>query len=554
MDTPAGKQAGDGPSPSSSAALPAGHPVGDGEGDRSAIRRLSPILKEAIDSVLEGLRNHHLGSLHPAVDEATIDRLMTAHRGYLDLLSREEESELYKACLDRIGMTHARLGISPGSFLEAHGVAYAIFRRRVLEVDPGAESALPALERRMLRDEVTVLSSFSSAAEEAIRERLAALSREREALHRRSDELEQEIADKTLALRLSEERYRSIVDYAADAIILMDTDDVIRSWNRGAIAMFGYTAVEMLGSKFYRLLPPEAEWEIDHIRRQTKQTGILRNFESVRLAKDGKKVFVSITRTLLRNDAGEVIGASAIIRDITPIRTFEERMYRAERVASLGWLASEIAHEVGTPLNVISGRAEQLIRAKEPEDPERRPLEIIVSQIDRISRVMRRALDLVRDPRTETNGPLSADIPEVVKDLLDFFEVKFLSHRITVSQELEPAKAALHRLHLEQLLFNLIQYAIDAMPEGGTLTIRSDEENERCLLAVSDTGIGIQADDRDKIFEPLFTTKTAGHGTGLGLALVRRIVENHRGAIELECQEDEPTMFRIYLPLARRAG
>ena len=517
-------------------------------------REVEDLIDPAVERFYEHLMRYPVAAL--LSEPGRLERLKGFQRQYLRDLFSGDYGPRYFDSRHRIGEAHVRIGLEPQWYLGMYGVYRATFVPRILErfgaaLDRGASHIL-ALDKILLLDGELALDAYIAAFTRDLRELGGQVEQRNRELERHSAGLEELVSSRTNQLRLSEAKYRGIVDHAADGIILIDNAEVIQSWNKGAQTMFGYSPDEVIGRKFHMLIPTGAESELTYIRGEMERAGILRNFETVRVAKDGTLVHVSITRTLLRNEAGEPMGSSAIVRDITAIRNFEERMYRAERVASLGWLASEIAHEVGTPLNVISGRAEHLLRGLERNDAKRRPLEIIVAQIDRISRVMHRALQLVRDPRADETGPRVADAATVTHEVLEFFEVKLVSRRISVKRKLEPVVVDLTRLDLEQVLFNLLQNAVDAMPDGGTLTLCSQAAGEEGLLQVSDTGVGIPAQNLGRIFEPLFTTKDPGRGTGLGLALVTRIVQRHRGAIHVESQVGKGTCFTLRLPLAGR--
>ncbi|MFN7972621.1 MAG: protoglobin domain-containing protein [Acidobacteriota bacterium] len=488
--------------------------------------------------------------------EEVLARLKGFQRRYLRELFSGRYDGAYFESRYRIGEAHVRIGLEPQWHLGGYGIYRDSFVPRILErfgagPDHGA-SHLLAFDKVLLLDSELALDAYIWAYTRKLRELQSEVLDRNLRLEEHSASLESAIEARTRELRMSEEKYRGIVDNAADAIILVDEEDRIRSWNRGAALMFGYAAEEIVGQGVAALVPEGAGKELDFLRAELRRAGSIRNFETVRVAKDGRRVFVSITRTQLRNELGQPIGSSAIVRDITAMRSFEERMHKAERVASLGWLASEIAHEVGTPLNVISGRAEHLLNGMPVGDPRRKPLEIIVSQIDRISRVVRRALQIVRDPAAGSGEPLVASVLESAKEVLEFFEVKLVSRRISILCDVaaDAPKLALNRIDLEQILFNLIQNAIDAMPRGGSLQISMRLEGDEALIAIADTGTGIAPENIQRIFEPLFTTKETEHGTGLGLALVSRIVKRHRGSISVQSDPGRGSTFTVRLPIA----
>jgi two-component system, NtrC family, sensor kinase len=240
-------------------------------------------------------------------------------------------------------------------------------------------------------------------------------------------------------------------------------------------------------------------------------------------------------------------------------RRAEARMRNAERLASLGRLAAGLAHEIGTPLNVIAGRAEGLLRRLSGNELADKNLRIIATQIDRITRIVRGMLDFarVREPRlapTEVSG--------VIGKVLEFLEPRFSEGRVRVepllAPGLPPVTADADQLH--QVFLNLATNALDAMPRGGTLSIRAERvvrpHFERggpgrpyLAIAFEDTGVGIPPDHLHRVFDPFFSTKDVGRGTGLGLSISYGIMRDHGGWIDVESEAGRGARLSIYLPL-----
>ena len=245
-------------------------------------------------------------------------------------------------------------------------------------------------------------------------------------------------------------------------------------------------------------------------------------------------------------------------------RTVEARLQRAERLASLGRLAAGLAHEIGTPLNVISGRAESLQRTYAGQDPAERHLGIIIAQIDRIVRIVRDMIDFAR-PKPSRRVPL--DLAASVRVVLDLLDRRIRDGRIELTTRFEsgPHELRADPDQMQQLILNLAMNALDAMPEGGALsvTLRHAEcappgttsVPVACVcLDVRDSGMGIAPGDQDRVFDPFFTTKDAGSGTGLGLSVAHTIVEEHGGWFELESREGSGTRVSVMLPVAEQEG
>jgi signal transduction histidine kinase len=240
----------------------------------------------------------------------------------------------------------------------------------------------------------------------------------------------------------------------------------------------------------------------------------------------------------------------------------EQRLGQTEKLATIGQLAAEIAHEVGTPLNVIAGRAKSIKKkSKEPEVVEKNA-EIVAEQTARITRIIQRLLDFTR---RKVGAPAKA---EVNVNELSLTTMELLSGQFSaakVKTRLERAEG-LPRVpgdsdRLQQVLINLLLNAVQAMPDGGALAVETGSvkrtrpgleeggsEQRFVTLAVRDTGVGVAEDIREKIFDPFYTTKEGSGGTGLGLAVCSGIVKEHDGWIEIDSNPGGGTVFRVYLP------
>ena len=235
---------------------------------------------------------------------------------------------------------------------------------------------------------------------------------------------------------------------------------------------------------------------------------------------------------------------------------FEQELRRAETLTIAGRLTSALAHEVGTPLNIISGRAEFVAKTLPTDDPRRSDLEIIVAQIDRITRIIASLLDSVRPHRPETRPTVIGDVVDAILPLL-----RHAARRQQVSVESTVDDAVVVQAdpaQLQQVLINLILNAVDATPPGGVVRVSTAaapfRDRPGALLTVSDTGHGIPAEALPRIFEPFFTTKATGRGTGLGLAICRDIVLAHEGELRVESEVGRGTVFSVWLPSTTEAA
>ncbi len=243
----------------------------------------------------------------------------------------------------------------------------------------------------------------------------------------------------------------------------------------------------------------------------------------------------------------------------------ETQLRHSEKLATMGQMAAEIAHEVGTPLNVIGGRARSLAkRAGEPAEVQKNA-DIIAAQVERITKIIRQVLDFSRKSHPTLT---QVDVARVVAEALDFIGEAGKRQRVRIdvrtAPELPPIPGSPGEI--QQVVLNLLSNALHAMPTGGTLNVAVDQVTRRkeglalappspyLMLQVSDTGTGVPPADREKIFEAFFTTKDTGEGTGLGLAVAKGIVKDHDGWIEVDGPPGGGAVFRVFLPLGGSVG
>lgn len=235
----------------------------------------------------------------------------------------------------------------------------------------------------------------------------------------------------------------------------------------------------------------------------------------------------------------------------TARRLFAARreLARGQRLAVAGQMAASVAHQIGTPLNLISGYV-QMLRAKhENASPDGEWLRTIQEQIARVTAIVQSLLDETRRPALALDRLHAA---ELLQGLADLVRPLLVGRGIELDLELAPGlpRVCADRAQLEQALLNLVTNAVDAMPQGGRLSLAARREDGQVALVVSDTGAGIAAADLPRVFEPLYTTKPPGKGTGLGLPILREIVEAHGGTVRLESQAGEGTRAVVRLPAA----
>ncbi len=356
------------------------------------------------------------------------------------------------------------------------------------------------------------------------------------------------------ALRQSERNHRLLMEQASDAIFLADARANYIDLNAAACRMLGYNRDELLSMNAADLVPEEDLPVIaDRVDRLAAGETLL--WEQRLRRKDGSLVTCEINAKRLPDGRFQ-----AIARDITARKRLEERLRQSQKMEALGRLAGGIAHDFNNLLMTIRGYTDLVLAATPESDPRRTDLLDIVAAAERASALVRRLLTFSR--RREARLEV-VRLDRVVQDLARLLE-RTLGDDVRLAVSLEealPIKA--DPSQIEQVLMNLTVNARDAMPEGGTLsievrnvTIESAEPPEAgglppgpyVRLTVADTGYGMEDETKARAFEPFFTTKEDGHGTGLGLATVYGIAEEHGARIRLESAPGAGTVFHIDWP------
>jgi PAS domain S-box-containing protein len=334
-----------------------------------------------------------------------------------------------------------------------------------------------------------------------------------------------------------------------DAIITVDHEQKVVVFNDAAERMFQCSFADAVGQPLDKFIPARFRDAHRHHVKGFGQSGVTsRKMGQLGLVTglraDGEEFPIEAAISHVTVEGTKFF--TVILRDITERTRLEEQLRRTERVAELGTLASGMAHEIGTPMNVILGRAEYLLdRVK--DEPVKKGLQTIIAQVERITRVMNQLLSFARRKPPQP-GPLV--LQEVIENSLEMFHERLSNHRVQVSTHMDPdcPHVQADSDQMNQVLINLIMNAVHAMPEGGTLRIELGQERDMVKLTVSDTGHGIPKEVVTKIFDPFFTTKEFGKGTGLGLTVVKGIIEEHHGSIAVDSEEGKGTTFTILLP------
>jgi len=359
-----------------------------------------------------------------------------------------------------------------------------------------------------------------------------------------------------LALRESTLRSDAILNGSLDGIITIDEEGVIESANPAALRIFGYSDGDLIGRNVAVLSPAHVPEEHEHYIEEYLRTGkgyiVGGRREVTGLRKDGTTFPHEITLSVV--NMGKRRLCTATIRDLSErnrdqkaLRESERRARAAEDLASIGTLAAGLAHEVGTPMNVILGYA-QMIQTSAPDEAIRERARIIREQVQRVSGIIQTLLNFARP-----GGRLRSrvDLVEVIDESLSLLQERFRKHGVGVERCFEPLPEIwADRAKLQQLFINLGINAADAMPDGGTLGIHmAPRESSEVEIRVADSGTGIPPDAVEHVFEPFYTTKDRGEGSGLGLTVVKGIVLDHGGSIDVSSEIGKGTEFCIMFPI-----
>jgi hypothetical protein len=267
---------------------------------------------------------------------------------------------------------------------------------------------------------------------------------------------------------------------------------------------------------------------------------------------DGREITVNIAVAPLISREMEQIGRLIIFDDITDRADLERRLVQADKLSSIGLLAAGVAHEVNTPLAVISTYAQMLTKQVADDEQKSRMLDKIAKQTFRASEIVNSLLNFSRTSTTELT---EVSINKVIQETMSLLDHQFKSAELSVQLKLESSLPGVtgNAGKLQQVFLNLFINARDAMESGGTLTVESGNEGSVVRIDVTDTGHGIAPEHLNRIYDPFFTTKSARKGTGLGLSVSYGIIQEHGGTIEVFSRPGGGTRFRLELPQARKS-
>ena len=398
------------------------------------------------------------------------------------------------------------------------------------------------------------LRSYATDLEASVAERTAELRAANRALEREIDEriaAEREVGE-------SEERYRAIFEGSKDAIYISTPGGRIIDINPAGLQLLGYGSLDDLRDVDVARDVYRRSEDRRTMLEEVDRNGFLRDAEIEIVRKDGQLITVLDTTTAVRDDRGEVVAYRGVLRDVTDQRRLEHDLNQAQKMEAVGRLAGGVAHDFNNILTAILGYAERLASGRDAGDEVRSSAEAIAAAANRGSEL---TSQLLAFGRRQVLRPVVLDLNQVIIDMLELVR-RVIPEDVEIETELAagPQPTEIDRTQIEQVIINLAINAGDAMPAGGTLTIRTRRRepvddriggagrrtpNAIVRLEVEDTGVGIEPALRDRIFEPFFTTKTGSRGTGLGLATVYHAVRQAGGTVEVQSEIGRGTRFDL---------
>ncbi len=361
------------------------------------------------------------------------------------------------------------------------------------------------------------------------------------------------------ALRRSEERYRTMLDEMEEAYYEVDLQGNLTFFSDALCRQLGYSRKEIMGLSYKEYIPPENAKHVFKVYNTIYKTGEPRKlFASSQFKKDGTLVYTEDSIFPMRDEEGEIIGFRGISRDVTERKRAEEERKQLEqkaqfssRLASVGELASGVAHEINNPLTAVIGYAHLLLDRKDIPGDIRRDIEVINEGAQRVAGIIKKLLVFARQARPERTY---VDINEIINTTLELRAYSLQSNNVKVILQFDPdlPMTVADPGQLQQVFLNLIMNAeteVKSVHGGGRLAIKTERAGDSLRVSFKDNGLGIAKENLERIFNPFFTTRRIGQGTGLGLSVCHGIVTEHKGRIWAESQLGKGATFVVEMPI-----
>lgn len=373
-----------------------------------------------------------------------------------------------------------------------------------------------------------------------------------------SGNLEGLVVKRTMELSASEQRHRELFENANDGIAVIDKNGIIVDVNKRFCDTHGFGKNVLAGTHFGILEVKDNEGEKEERMRRI-QSGESFVYEATHYKRDGSTILFEVSSKAI-NIGGELY-IQSFYRDITEKKQLQGQLLQSQKMESVGTLAGGIAHDFNNIVAIILGHISLLNDSAGLDDKAKQRVRIIENSARKAGQIVSKLMSFSRKASFEI---LPVNLNNIIKDTVELCETMARSRKVAIKMETGDNIPHIHAdsNQMEQVLMNLFVNAMDAMPDGGTIIIGTEfveiERNNHVhpllssgkyiLIKVTDTGIGIPEEIKDKIFNPFFTTKGPGKGTGLGLAMVYGIVKEHKGVLNVKSKTGKGTTFEIYLP------
>ena len=354
-----------------------------------------------------------------------------------------------------------------------------------------------------------------------------------------------DITDRKVSEQLlneSEQRYISIFEHNPDAIGCVDLKGNVWCVNKACENLFGYSSEELTKMSFSDLISPQ-DFNRTFAHFVKTIEGVPQNYETTLIHKDGHPIEVLISNVPLYLN-GEIIGVYGMVKDISEIKKSQEIIRQSEKLSLAGQLAAGIAHEIRNPLTSLRGFV-QLFQTEDTTDTRKFYYDVMLSEIDRINEIVSELLVLAR-PSRETFE--TRNILEELDHVVRLLEAEANLRNAVIKKEFDSHLPLFYcQSSLKQMFINILKNGIESMPNGGEVIIQTERMDNQICIRFIDQGCGISQEQLKMIGQPFFTTKEAG--TGLGLMICYRIIQNHNGFLRIESEEGKGTTVEITLPL-----
>ena len=359
-------------------------------------------------------------------------------------------------------------------------------------------------------------------------------------------------------LKEANEFLSKLIESTVDGIIVTNMKGDILIFNKGAENILGYKAEEVVGKMNIRSIYPRGVAK--EVMEKLKSpdfggVGKLTSFPIIHQRKDGELIEGDLSASIIYDENGEEIASVGVFKDLRErlgiereLQKMREALLQSEKLAAMGRLTSQIAHELNNPIYGIMNTLELLRTEIPPESKRRKILELSLSETQRLAEMLRNMLSFSK-PEEEKRRPVK--INELVEGILLVMEKQMKEANIKMETHFDDGipEVMASTNQMRQVMLNMLKNAKEAMPKGGTLTVRTNREDNKVLIHIQDTGVGIPEEIRSKIFEAFFTTKQKVKGVGLGLSVCYGIIKGHGGEIKVESEEGKGTTFIITLPI-----